>query len=75
LTLHEIVVMTTFASCVCDAGDGCLCTASPPGVHYARLARARRRGFIGREDFAQAIHDADVFTGMSVLIDPGEVAA
>lgn len=74
MTLHQIVTETEHVSCVCGATPDQRCDATPHGVHYARLAHARRAGLIEADDFAQAIHDADVFTGLSVLLDPGVTA-
>jgi hypothetical protein len=71
VTLHEIVTETEHVTCVCGAPLDQPCT--PGGVHYARLAHARRAQLITAADFGQAIHDADVFTGMSVLLDPEAV--
>jgi len=70
LTLHEICVATRHADCVCGAGPEHTCTCGPGGVHYARLARARARGYLSAADFAAGIHDADIFTGRTVLLDP-----
>ena len=74
MTLHEVVIESTHVPCVCGAlpEQPCICQ---DGVHLARVARARRAQFISRADFAAAIHDADVFTGLTVLIDPGAHAA
>jgi hypothetical protein len=47
---------------------------APQHYHYARLARAARDGLITTEDFAQVIHDADVFTGLDTVTDPGVLA-
>lgn len=57
---------TYCGGCGAAAGQPC----SVPGVHYARLARARRAGLIGHADFASAIHDAGVFDGMAVFPGP-----
>ena len=72
MTLHQIVAETIHVTCVCGASRDAACT--PGGVHYARLAHARRAGLISLADFASAIHDADRFGGLDVLLDP-EVAA
>ena len=70
MTLHQIVAATEHVPCVCGAAPDQPCECAPHGVHYARLARARRAQLLSAEDFGQAIHDADVFTGLSVLLDP-----
>jgi hypothetical protein len=75
MTLHEICEQarhTMCSGCGAHAEQPCACGAI--GVHYARVARARRLDWIGPADFAQAIHDADVFTGTTVLLDPGVAA-
>jgi hypothetical protein len=46
-----------------------LCAASA-GVHWMRVARARRHGWIGEAAFAEAMHAAVVFTAASVLASP-----
>jgi hypothetical protein len=74
MTLHEVVTETRHVSCACGASADQDCTCGHRGVHYARLAHARRAGYLDAGDFAQAIHDADVFTGLTVLLDPEEVA-
>ena len=77
MTLHQIVEESRHASCAtCLAGPDelCRCADADAGVHYARVARACRAGYITLNDFADAIHD-DVFTGGSVLLDPEVYAA
>jgi len=59
----------------CKSTTGCPCVCAPQHYHYARLARAARDGLITTEDFAQVIHDADVFTGLDTVTDPGTVTA
>lgn len=75
MTLHEIVAQTEHVPCVCGATPDHPCQCTPRGVHYARLARARRAGLIEAADFGQAIHDADRFSGLDILIDPQAGAA
>jgi hypothetical protein len=69
MTLHEVVTETRHVSCACGAGADQDCTCGHGGVHYSRLARATRAGYVGPEEFAWAIHEADVFTGGTVLVD------
>jgi hypothetical protein len=70
VTTREIIAAAENVACVCGATPGQVCSCGH-GVHYARLARARRAGFLSRGEFASVIADADVFTGGSVLLDPG----
>lgn len=71
MTLHEIVTEATHTTCACGAGCDQPCHDGGAGVHLARVAHARRAGLIEAADFAQVIHDAEVFTGLTVVIDPG----
>jgi len=73
MSLHEICEQSRHASCACGAAEDQPC-ARASGVHYSRVARACRAGYITLDDFASAIHD-DVFTGGDVLADPGLVGA
>jgi hypothetical protein len=45
----------------------------PGAVHLCRIALAAHEGHITMRDFAAVIHDADVFTGASLVLD--EVSA
>lgn len=74
LSDHGICEAARQCDCVCGAACGQPCNCAEIGVHMARVARARRFGFLGSAEFAQAIHDADVFTGLTVLIDPAGAA-
>ena len=70
MNTHEICVATRNAGCVCGAPAGRDCDCGPGAVHLARAARARRSGLISHGDFASVVHDADVFTGLTLIIDP-----
>ena len=64
MTIHDLREQARNTACVC----------APQHYHYARLARAARDGLITTEDFAQVIHDADVFQGLDTVTDPGVLA-
>ena len=70
MNTHEICVATRNAGCVCGAPAGSPCDCGPGAVHLARAARACWSGLISHGDFASVIHDADVFTGLTLVIDP-----
>lgn len=69
MTLHQICAEARHTSCVCGAAPGQPCRCQPPGVHLARFAHAFRAGLISEPDFASVIHDADVFTGTTIILD------
>jgi len=71
MTLHDICEASRQADCWCGAKAGQDCTCGHRGVHYSRLTRAYRAGYVTITDFGEAIHD-DVFTGTDVLLDPEE---
>ena len=71
MTIHDLCEQARNTACACGAPPGCPCVCAPRHYHYARLARAARDGLITTEDFAQVIHDADVFQGMDTVTDPG----
>ena len=75
MTIHDLCEQARNTACACGALPGCPCACAPSHYHYARLARAARAGLITTEDFAQVICDADVFTGLDTLTDPGTVTA
>ena len=78
MTVHEICQQAEATGCACGAAPGkpCDCQpAAPGGVHLARIAHARRAGLIEAADFAAVIHDADVFTGYTIILDPERTAA
>lgn len=69
MTPHGICAAARRCGCVCGARPGQPCACHPDGVHMARVARARAAGLIALADFAEAVHDADRFTGYSLLLD------
>ena len=75
MTIHDLCEQARNTTCACGAPPGCPCVCAPQHYHYARLARAARDGLITTEDFAQVIHDADVFQGLDTVTDPGTVTA
>jgi len=76
LTDHEICEQARHTSCNgCGATPDTPCDCGTRGVHMARVARARSLGWLSPADFARAIADADVFTGLSLFLDPGTVPA
>lgn len=52
----------------CHHPPGAACTCAP-GVHLCRIALAAHHGHITMADAASAMHDMDVFTGASVVLD------
>lgn len=73
--VHRILTATQAGTeCVCGApaGDPCICPETRPGIHLARIARARAQGVITFADFAEILHGAVVCTGYTVVIDPLE---
>jgi hypothetical protein len=78
MTRHEIVTEARHAAdCFCGARRDQLCNCLPGAVHLARVARAHfdadDKG-ITQADFASVIADADVFTGMTLVLDPAVAA-
>ena len=58
---------------VCHAIAGESCRATGGGTHLCRICRAAHDGLVTQLDLASVMHDADVFTGASVVLD-GEAA-
>lgn len=58
---------------VCHVAAGQPCAAPRPGVHLCRICRAATDGLITMLDEVSVMHDADVFTGASLVLD--EVSA
>ena len=59
----------------CGAIPGEDCTCGPGSKHLARYVRARDAQLISAADEAYFIPDGDVFTGATVIPDPGPAAA
>jgi hypothetical protein len=70
MTLHAIVLAARAhedcATCHAPATHPCDCAGA---VHLCRIARAAHHGHITMRDFATVCHDADVFTGASLVLD------
>ena len=70
MTLHGIVTTAQrhekCSVCGCQPGEAC---ANCNGTHLCRIALAAHDGHITQADLASVMHDADVFTGMSVVLD------
>jgi hypothetical protein len=68
---HAVCEQARNQQCPCGAPPGCPCVCAPGHYHLARVAAAAHDGLITRADFAAVICDADVFTGMTTITDPG----
>jgi hypothetical protein len=67
MSIHETLQAAAAAPCALCGTGPCDCA----GVHLARVAAARARGYIGPADFAAVITDGDIYTGSTVILDPG----
>ena len=75
MTIHELCLQARNDSCpCCGAPPGCPCVTESSHYHLARVAVAAHHGRIPLPEFASVIHDADVFTGMDTIADPGVLA-
>lgn len=70
MTTHAICVQARHEPCsVCRAAPEQPCVADCPAVHLSRICLAAHHGRITRLDEASVMHDADVFTGRSLVLD------
>jgi len=72
MTIHELCLQALNSACPgCGVPPGCPCACESAHYHLARVAAAAHAGHVPVAEFASVIHDADVFTGMDTLADPG----
>ena len=75
MTIHGICEIAQKAEpcTVCDATPGQPCTGTCAGVHLCRICLAAKDGLLTMLELTSVMHDMDVFTGASLVLD--EVAA